>query len=68
VLSVAPGDRRPPLERQLRLLEAAVERQFDDDADADAAATPDVQGIGSGPDLVSTPWNGARRAGSAARR
>jgi len=68
LLDAAPAERRPPLERQLRLLEAAVVRHFDDDADADAAATPDVQGIGSGPDLVSTPSNGSRRAGSAARR
>jgi uncharacterized membrane protein len=65
---VAPVERRPPLERQLRLLEAAVTRHFDDDADAEAAATPDLQGIGSGPDLVSTQLNGARRAGSAAQR
>lgn len=68
LLDAAPAERRPPLERQLRLLEAAVARHFDDDADVDAATTPDVQGLGSGPDLVSTPWNGARRAGSAARR
>jgi uncharacterized membrane protein len=68
LLDTAPVDRRPPLERQLRLLDAAVARNFEDDADVDAAATPDVQGIGSGPDLVSTPWNGARRAGTAARR
>ena len=68
LVDAAPAERRPPLERQLRLLDAAVARNFDDDADADAAATPDVQGLGSGPDLVSTPWNGARRAGSAARR
>jgi uncharacterized membrane protein len=68
LIDVAPETRRPPLERQLRLLDAAVARNFQDDADVDAAATPDVQGIGSGPDLVSTPWNGARRAGSAARR
>jgi uncharacterized membrane protein len=68
LLDAAPAERRPPLERQLRLLEAAVVRHFDEDADADAAATPDVQGLGSGPDLVSTPWNGARRADGAARR
>jgi uncharacterized membrane protein len=68
LLGAAPEERRPPLERQLRLLDAAVVRHFDDDADVDAAATPDVQGIGSGPDVVSTPWNGARRAGNAARR
>jgi hypothetical protein len=68
LLGVAPEQRRPPLERQLRLLDAAVARNFDDDADVDAAATPDLQGIGSGPDVVSTPWNGARPADSAARR
>src|SRR3954469_12826057 len=68
LLDAAPARRRPPLERQLRLLEAAVARQFDDDADVEAAATPDVQGIGSGPDLVSTPSNGARPAGREARR
>jgi uncharacterized membrane protein len=68
LLDTASEERRPPLERQLRLLEAAVVRDFDDDADVEAAATPDVQGIGSGPDVVSTPWDGARRAGNAARR
>jgi uncharacterized membrane protein len=68
LLDAAPEQRRAPLERQLRLLDAAVVRNFDDDADVDAAATPDVQGIGSGSDLVSTPWNGDVRAGSAARR
>jgi uncharacterized membrane protein len=68
LLDAAPQDRRPPVERQLRLLEAAVARNFDDDADIDAASTADVQGLGSGPDLVSIPWAGARRAGSAARR
>jgi uncharacterized membrane protein len=68
LLEAASGERRPPLERQLRLLEAAVERHFDDEDDVDAAATPDVQGIGSGPDLVSTPSNGARRADTATRR
>jgi uncharacterized membrane protein len=68
LVEVAPETRRPPLERQLRLLDAAIVRNFDDDADVEAAATPDVQGIGSGPDLVSSPWNGARRADSAARR
>jgi uncharacterized membrane protein len=68
LLDIAPDERRPPLERQLRLLEAAVARNFDDDADVDAAAIPDLQGIGSGPDLVSTSQNGAGRAHSAARR
>jgi uncharacterized membrane protein len=68
LLAAAPDERRPSLERQLRLLEAAVARHFEDDADVDAAVLPDLQGIGSGADVVSTPWDGARRAGSAARR
>ena len=67
LVDIAPEERRPPLERQLQLLEAAVARHFDDDADVDAATTPDVQGIGSGPDLVSTLGNGARLADSAMR-
>lgn len=67
LLDVASVQRRPPLERQLRLLDSAVARNFDDDADVEGASTPDVQGIGSGPDLVSAPWNGSRRAGSTAR-
>lgn len=68
LIDVAPQERVEPLERQLRLLDSAVARHFDDDADVHAASTPDVQGIGSGPDLVSTPTNGARPARSAARR
>jgi hypothetical protein len=46
-------ERRPPLDRQLELLDRAVRRAYDDDADADAALVPDMQGIGSGPDLMS---------------
>jgi uncharacterized membrane protein len=68
LVGAAPQERRPPLERQLRLLDAAVARSFDDDDDVDVAMTPDPQGLGSGPDLVSTPWTRARRADSAARR
>jgi uncharacterized membrane protein len=50
---VASPERRPPLDRQLALLEAAVRRAFDDEADVDAALVPDMQGIGSGPDVMS---------------
>jgi uncharacterized membrane protein len=51
--TVAPPERRPPLDRQLKLLDNAVRRAFDDDADVDAALVPDMQGIGSGPDVMS---------------
>jgi len=52
---VAPPERRPPLDRQLELLDEAVRRAYDDDADVDAALVPDMQGIGSGPDVMSHP-------------
>jgi uncharacterized membrane protein len=51
ILAVAPRSRRPAVERQLRLLRAAVERAFEDADDVAAARTADVQGIGSGADL-----------------
>jgi uncharacterized membrane protein len=57
--TVAPPERRPPLDRQLELLDRAVRRAYDDDSDVDAALVPDMQGIGSGPDVMS------RRASSA---
>jgi uncharacterized membrane protein len=50
--AVAPPDRRPPLERQLRLLEQAVEHELTTQDDIRAALTPDAQGIGSGVDVV----------------
>ena len=50
--TVAPPERQPPLDRQLRLLTAAVQRHYDDDEDVRAALTADAQGIGSGRDLA----------------
>jgi len=50
--TVAPRERQPPLDRQLRLLTAAVQRHYDDDEDIRAALTADAQGIGSGHDLA----------------
>jgi uncharacterized membrane protein len=47
LLEVAPPDRRPPLERQLELLEAQVEQEYDDEEQIDRANTGDRQGIGS---------------------
>jgi uncharacterized membrane protein len=53
--TVASPERRPALDRQLELLEAAVRRSYEDDADVDAALVPDMQGIGSGADVTSGP-------------
>jgi uncharacterized membrane protein len=53
--TVASPERRPPLDRQLKLLIDAVRRAYDDDVDVDAALVPDMQGIGSGPDVMSHP-------------
>jgi uncharacterized membrane protein len=53
LLSCVPDDRKPPLERQLTLLEEDVRRTIEDDADVAAALVADVQGIGSGPDLTA---------------
>jgi uncharacterized membrane protein len=50
--TVAPPERQLPLDRQLRLLTAAIQRHYDDDEDIRAALTADVQGIGSGSDLA----------------
>ena len=47
LLEVAPPDRREPLEREVRLLDAAVERNFPDREDRVAARLADDQGIGS---------------------
>ena len=47
LLSVAPEERRPPLEEQLRLVEAGAERQFDLREDLELALEPDQQGMGS---------------------
>ena len=53
--AVAPPERRSPLDRQLGLLEAAVRRSYADDSDVEAALVADMQGIGSGPDVMSHP-------------
>ncbi|GAB6985829.1 DUF2254 family protein [Nocardioides pyridinolyticus] len=53
--SVAPPDRQGPLDRQLRLLDAAVRRSYEDEEDVVAALTPDTEGIGSGADVTVAP-------------
>jgi uncharacterized membrane protein len=53
VRAVAPAERRPSLDRQLDLLTAAANRNFEDKEDFHAAVEPDRQGIGSCADLLS---------------
>ena len=50
------------------MLDEAVRRANDDDADVDAALDPDMQGIGSGPDVMShaPPLRVARRRATSA--
>ncbi|WP_245159061.1 DUF2254 domain-containing protein [Blastococcus sp. TF02A-35] len=52
---VAPPDRQAPLDRQLRLMDAAVRRAYEDEEDVTAALTPDTEGIGSGADVTAAP-------------
>jgi uncharacterized membrane protein len=49
--TVAPAERQPALDRQLRLLARGVADGLTDE-DRDAALVPDAQGIGSGADLT----------------
>jgi uncharacterized membrane protein len=51
--TIAPLDRQPALDRQLRLLARAVMRDLDDD-DRDAGLVPDALGIGSGADVTTS--------------
>ena len=43
--TVASPERRPPLDRQLELLDRAVRRAYTDHADVEAALVPDMQSI-----------------------
>jgi uncharacterized membrane protein len=54
LLSVAPPERREPLQRQLTLLDSGIQRAFDEHDDKGAMAYPDAQGIGSGVDVRQT--------------
>jgi uncharacterized membrane protein len=60
--AVAPPQRHPALDRQLALLTAAVEQEYDG-PDLHAALVPDQQGVGSGADLGGRP--GSSSGGSA---
>lgn len=55
LLAVAPAERRPPLERQRELLVTAVEEAYGDWRQAAMAQVPDIQGIGSGADVATSP-------------
>ena len=52
IQAVAPQERRAPLEREVELLDRAVQRAYEDDADRSAALVADTLGIGSGSDVV----------------
>jgi uncharacterized membrane protein len=52
IRAVAPEERRPPLEREVGLLDRAVQRCYEDDADRSAALVADTLGIGSGSDVA----------------
>jgi uncharacterized membrane protein len=50
--TVAPAERQPALDRQLRLLEGGISRALEDEDDRRAARVADAQGIGSGADVA----------------
>jgi hypothetical protein len=50
---VAPAERQPALDRQLRLLAGGVARALEDEDDGRAALVADAQGIGSGADVAN---------------
>jgi uncharacterized membrane protein len=50
--TVAPAERQPALDRQLRLLARGVARALEDEDDRHAALVADAQGIGSGVDVA----------------
>jgi uncharacterized membrane protein len=52
--TVAPPDRQPALDRQLRLLARGVSRALEDEDDRRAALVADAQGIGSGADVANS--------------
>jgi uncharacterized membrane protein len=55
--AIAPTERRPALERQLRLLAGEVERAHAAGDDTRAGTVADIQGIGSGPDVIAARQN-----------
>lgn len=50
--TVAPAERQPALDHQLRLLAHAASRGLDSDDDRDAALVPDAHGLASGADVT----------------
>ena len=59
IKTVAAPERQAALDRQLELLEAAAERDLPSHEEARLARAPDVQGIGSGSDLLAPRSNGS---------
>jgi uncharacterized membrane protein len=68
ILEVAPPERQQPLEHQLHLLEAGIRRAFEDEADVRTASVADLQGIGSGPDVMSAAGTQTEAAGFVLQR
>jgi uncharacterized membrane protein len=61
--SIVAAERQQPLEQQLELLDAAITRKYEEDADATAARVPDRTGLGSGPDLLAADGSPAATVG-----
>ena len=49
LIRVVPGERRPIIEEQKRLLDTGILRSFDDAEDRTRAAVGDLQGVGGAP-------------------
>jgi uncharacterized membrane protein len=52
LISIAPAERRAPLEEQRRLLRRVAERTYERTGEGEWAVTPDQQGIGSAPSRI----------------
>jgi uncharacterized membrane protein len=68
IRDASPPDRRPPVEHQLQLLDGAVRRDYEDENDIGRALIADLQGIGSGADLLAEPQDDGSRPSSVARQ
>lgn len=63
LLVVAPPERRPPIQRQLILLDEACQELTVPDLDRTASRVPDRVGIGSSSDLLVPGFDGAADGG-----
>ncbi|WP_165065480.1 DUF2254 domain-containing protein [Marisediminicola senii] len=55
LLSIAPADRRPPIEEQLKLLTTLAGRAAPTRSDRHSTLVPDPSGLGSATDLITSP-------------